>query len=93
MYGIVCLVFLVLFVAVNVAVHDEGAGSAGGAGEGEEGATAGLDVAPLGPHGVPGSHAMPRALSSSKLEEDGAEAELVDHAGEANLAVAGNGDD
>ena len=86
MYGIVCVVFLVLFLAVNAAKHDEGAGGAGG-GDGDD-----LDVAPLGPHGVPGAHAIPRALSSSKLEEDGEEDAQMAQAG-ANLGVPGENQD
>ena len=79
-YGIVCLVFLVLFVAVNFATHNEGAGGAGADGED-------LNIGPLGPHGVPSApHGMPRALSSSKLEEDGEEA--LDTSGP-NLGVPG----
>ncbi len=79
-YGLCSLVFLVLFVAVNFAQHDEGSGSAS---EGD------MDMGgPMGPHGVP-TAPMPRALSSSKLEDQDQEQEEMAAQAGPNLGVPG----
>ncbi len=89
-YGLVCLVFLVIFVAVNVATHDEGSAAAGGGQAGADGEGGGLDMGgPMGPHGVPSVPSMPRALSSSKLEEQDVDAAAEQLMAGPNLGVPG----
>ena len=83
-YGAVCAVIFVLFCAVNFANMKEGS---------SEDLPEGVDPqfaeqsAHLAPHGVPGG-AMPRGLSSAKLEEQDTSAAAPEQYGE-NLNVAG----
>jgi len=85
-YGAVCAVIFVLFCAVNFANMKEG--SAEDLPEGVDPQFA-EQSAHLAPHGVPGG-AMPRGLSSAKLEEQDTSAAAPEQYGE-NLNVAGGG--
>ena len=83
-YGAVCAVIFVLFCAVNFANMKEG--SAEDLPDGVDPAFA-EQSAHLAPHGVPGG-AMPRGLSSAKLEEQDTSAAAPEQYGD-NLNVAG----
>jgi len=84
-YGLVCAVFLILFILVNFYNRSEGKLSADLPDDVDPRKLA-EESAHLAPHGVPGG-GMPRALSNTRLEDQAPQAEQY---GE-NLNVPGGG--
>lgn len=83
-YGVVCAVFLVLFVLVNIYNRNEGGSSS----DDVDPRTLAEESAHMAPHGVPGAP-MPRVLSNTRLEEQQTEQQQEVYG--ANLDLPGGG--